>query len=76
MHLLTSLVALAAGLRHASSSTRKCTHFYWYRVHHKSLLEAIDLIISGAQNLVVPIKSNSRRKLQESPTAHNGCEFC
>ncbi|THG21936.1 hypothetical protein TEA_008426 [Camellia sinensis var. sinensis] len=40
------------------------------------LLEAIDLILQGAQNLVVPIKSNSRRKLQESPTAHNGCEFC
>ncbi|CAL5347863.1 unnamed protein product [Camellia sinensis] len=36
------------------------------------LLEAIDLILQGAQNLV----SNSRRKLQESPTAHNGCEFC
>ncbi|KAI7994939.1 Mini-chromosome maintenance complex-binding protein [Camellia lanceoleosa] len=32
------------------------------------LLEAIDLILQGAQNLVVPIKSNSRRKLQESPT--------
>ncbi|CAL5367062.1 unnamed protein product [Camellia sinensis] len=41
-----------------------------------SLLEAIDLILQGAQNLVVPIKSNSRRKLQESPIAHNGCEFC
>ncbi|KAL0353742.1 UNVERIFIED_CONTAM: CBS domain-containing protein CBSX5 [Sesamum angustifolium] len=27
-----------------------------------SLLEAIDLILQGAQNLVVPIKSNSRRK--------------
>ncbi|CAL5355499.1 unnamed protein product [Camellia sinensis] len=40
------------------------------------LLEAIDLILQGAQNLVVPIKSNSRRKLQESPIAHNGCEFC
>ncbi|CAL5418466.1 unnamed protein product [Camellia sinensis] len=43
---------------------------------NSSLLEAIDLILSSAQNLVVPIKSNSRRKLQESPTAHNGCEFC
>ncbi|CAL5336936.1 unnamed protein product [Camellia sinensis] len=43
---------------------------------NSSLLEAIDLILQGAQNLVVPIKSNSRRKLQESPTAHNGCEFC
>ncbi|KAF5941219.1 hypothetical protein HYC85_022386 [Camellia sinensis] len=44
---------------------------------HKSmfLLEAIDFILQGAQNLVVPIKSNSRRKLQESPIAHNGCEF-
>ncbi|KAI7983005.1 hypothetical protein LOK49_LG15G02354 [Camellia lanceoleosa] len=41
-----------------------------------SLLEAIDLILQGAQNLVVPIKSNSRRKLQDSPRTHNGCEFC
>ncbi|KAI8008630.1 hypothetical protein LOK49_LG07G01701 [Camellia lanceoleosa] len=40
------------------------------------LLEAIDFILQGAQNLVVPIKSNSRRKLQESPIAHNGYEFC
>ncbi|KAK3037051.1 hypothetical protein RJ639_031768 [Escallonia herrerae] len=28
-----------------------------------SLLEAIDLILRGAQNLVVPIKSNSRKKI-------------
>ncbi|KAI3466129.1 hypothetical protein Pfo_022792 [Paulownia fortunei] len=51
-----------------------------------SLLEAIDLILQGAQNLVVPIKSsatsNSKRKqLQKSsssicPTIHNGQEFC
>ncbi|GFZ15491.1 CBS domain-containing protein [Actinidia rufa] len=44
-----------------------------------SLLEAMDLILQGAQNLVVPIKSNSRKKLQDSlmsPTTHNGCEFC
>ncbi|KAL6975389.1 hypothetical protein U1Q18_024185 [Sarracenia purpurea var. burkii] len=45
------------------------------------LLEAIDAILQGAQNLVVPIKSNSRRKLQKSllvspTTAHNGREFC
>ncbi|KAL2472658.1 CBS domain-containing protein CBSX5 [Forsythia ovata] len=43
-----------------------------------SLLEAIDLILQGAQNLVVPIRSNSKRKqLQKSSsTIHNGCEFC
>ncbi|CAL5329326.1 unnamed protein product [Camellia sinensis] len=46
------------------------------QVTQLGLLEAIDHILQGAQNLVVPIKSNSRRKLQESPTAHNGCEFC
>ncbi|CAL5393383.1 unnamed protein product [Camellia sinensis] len=53
------------------------------RVRHvdpfSSLLEAIDLILQGAQNLVVPIKTNSRRKLQKSliiPTSHNGREFC
>ncbi|KAL2523581.1 CBS domain-containing protein CBSX5 [Abeliophyllum distichum] len=43
-----------------------------------SLLEAIDLILQGAQNLVVPIRSNSKRKqLQKSSsTIHNGSEFC
>ncbi|KAI3673725.1 hypothetical protein L6452_39853 [Arctium lappa] len=51
-----------------------------------SLVEAIDLIIQGAQNLVVPIKSrttiNSKRKqvhreLSISPTTHaGGREFC
>ncbi|PSS16197.1 CBS domain-containing protein [Actinidia chinensis var. chinensis] len=42
-----------------------------------SLLEAIDLILQGAQNLVVPIKTNSRRKLPKSSiTSHNGREFC
>ncbi|KAG8386300.1 hypothetical protein BUALT_Bualt03G0134700 [Buddleja alternifolia] len=50
-----------------------------------SLLEAIDLILQGAQNLVVPIKSNitinsKRKQLQKSssitPTIHNGQEFC
>ncbi|KAK4398394.1 CBS domain-containing protein CBSX5 [Sesamum angolense] len=49
-----------------------------------SLLEAIDLILQGAQNLVVPIKSNSRRKQLPkassspsiTPTFHNGQEFC
>uniref|UniRef100_A0A5B6ZGV4 Putative CBS domain-containing CBSX5-like protein n=2 Tax=Davidia involucrata TaxID=16924 RepID=A0A5B6ZGV4_DAVIN len=50
-----------------------------------SLLEAIDLILQGAQNLVVPIKSNSctsnsKRKLVTKsptfPTVHNGREYC
>ncbi|KAF7145822.1 hypothetical protein RHSIM_Rhsim04G0019700 [Rhododendron simsii] len=41
---------------------------------HLSLLEAIDLILQGAQNLVVPIKSNSRKTLQKS--SHCGREFC
>ncbi|XP_009617983.1 CBS domain-containing protein CBSX5-like [Nicotiana tomentosiformis] len=51
-----------------------------------SLIEAIDLILQGAQNLVVPIESrfsgSSRRKLlqKSSPTKsctlHNGREFC
>lgn len=42
-------------------------------------MEAIDLMIQGAENLVVPIRSSiSRRKqLQRSSTAvHNGQEFC
>ncbi|KAK4439205.1 CBS domain-containing protein CBSX5 [Sesamum alatum] len=48
-----------------------------------SLLEAIDLILQGAQNLVVPIKSYSKRKQLPkasspsiAPTFHNGQEFC
>ncbi|KVH99108.1 CBS domain-containing protein CBSX5-like [Cynara cardunculus var. scolymus] len=51
-----------------------------------SLVEAIDLIINGAQNLVVPIKSrttiNAKRKqlqreLSIAPTTHaGGYEFC
>lgn len=48
-------------------------------------MEAIDLILQGAQNLVVPIKSritgSSKRKLLQksssiTPTIHNGREFC
>ncbi|KAM7251680.1 hypothetical protein ACFE04_023563 [Oxalis oulophora] len=48
-----------------------------------SLLEAIDMILEGAYNLVVPIQTRqlTRRKLQQkslpnSPTVHNGSEFC
>ncbi|KAK8706179.1 hypothetical protein V6N13_049754 [Hibiscus sabdariffa] len=47
-----------------------------------SLLEAIDLILGGAQNLVVPIKtklSNKRRQHQKTApavTLHKGREFC
>ncbi|KAK3005386.1 hypothetical protein RJ639_016790 [Escallonia herrerae] len=52
---------------------------------HSSLLEAIDYILEGAQNLVIPIQSytstNSRKKLLKKPTSfgptlHNGREFC
>ncbi|GFS34619.1 CBS domain-containing protein [Actinidia rufa] len=51
--------------------------FAWHVEPSSSLLEAIDLILQGAQNLVVPIKTNSRRKLQKSSiTSHNGREFC
>lgn len=48
-----------------------------------SLLEAIDLMLGGAQNLIVPIKNrlSTKRKQQQklsssSPTNHNGREFC
>lgn len=48
-----------------------------------SLLEAIDLILQGAQNLVVPIQTrlSSRRKQHPKAsttpiTVHNGREFC
>lgn len=44
-------------------------------------MEAIDLILQGAQNLVVPIKGPAKRKLQKplsiSSTVHrNGREYC
>ncbi|KAK1405182.1 Cystathionine beta-synthase, core [Heracleum sosnowskyi] len=46
-----------------------------------SLLDAIDLILQGTQNLVVPIKTSSRSKALQncsttSTTHHNGGEFC
>ncbi|XP_030515313.1 CBS domain-containing protein CBSX5-like [Rhodamnia argentea] len=49
-----------------------------------SLLEAIDLILQGAQNLVVPIvtrfATKTRRKQHQkpspTPTLHHGREFC
>ncbi|XP_010060537.2 CBS domain-containing protein CBSX5 [Eucalyptus grandis] len=49
-----------------------------------SLLEAIDLILQGAQNLVVPIvtrfTTKTRRKQHQkpspTPTLHDGREFC
>ncbi|KAF5742270.1 CBS domain-containing protein [Tripterygium wilfordii] len=47
---------------------------------HASLLEAIDLILEGAQNLVIPIQGpESRRKkllLKPSPNLHNKREYC
>ncbi|XP_022139716.1 CBS domain-containing protein CBSX5 [Momordica charantia] len=43
-----------------------------------SLLEAIDLVLQGAQNLVVPIKTKLRRKQLKNSTnvIHGGREFC
>ncbi|KAF9590686.1 hypothetical protein IFM89_036209 [Coptis chinensis] len=48
---------------------------------HSSLLEAIDLINEGAQNLVIPIKNSREKPLQKlslgnTTTLHNGQEFC
>ncbi|CAN4084038.1 unnamed protein product [Withania somnifera] len=52
---------------------------------NSSLLEAIDYILEGAQNLVIPIQNYrstpSRKKLLSkasslSPTNHNGVEYC
>ncbi|XP_024993219.1 CBS domain-containing protein CBSX5-like [Cynara cardunculus var. scolymus] len=53
---------------------------------NSSLLEAIDCILDGAQNLVIPIYSNARRNLRKPqltqpnsllcPTLHYGQEFC
>ncbi|KAJ4976453.1 hypothetical protein NE237_001559 [Protea cynaroides] len=47
---------------------------------HASLLDAIDLILEGAQNFIVPIQSSSRKKhlhkTSLGPTLHNGREFC
>ncbi|KAI3765040.1 hypothetical protein L2E82_15061 [Cichorium intybus] len=51
---------------------------------NSSLLEAIDCIIEGAQNLIIPIqtttRTNQRKKhlnnSSQSTTHHNGKEFC
>ncbi|XP_050370006.1 CBS domain-containing protein CBSX5-like [Argentina anserina] len=49
---------------------------------HASLVEAMDLILEGAQNLVIPLQRNagSRKKLLHSnslnPTTHNDREYC
>ncbi|KAK6917527.1 CBS domain [Dillenia turbinata] len=51
---------------------------------HSSLLEAIDFMLEGAQNLVVPIESriskSSKKTLAKGPsfgsTLHNGHEYC
>ncbi|GFP96721.1 CBS domain-containing protein cbsx5 [Phtheirospermum japonicum] len=40
------------------------------------LIEAIDLILEGAQNLVVPIRTNSKQRKQLHSTNHNGQEYC
>ncbi|KDP20947.1 hypothetical protein JCGZ_21418 [Jatropha curcas] len=48
---------------------------------HASLLEAIDLILEGAQNIVIPVHSPyTRKKLTYKPssnsTLHNNREYC
>ncbi|CAO2833434.1 unnamed protein product [Amaranthus hypochondriacus] len=58
------------------------SHFIKHVDPSTGLLEAIDLILDGAQNLVVPIQTTastcSKRKHQKTkgPTTHNGREFC
>ncbi|KAE9585208.1 hypothetical protein Lal_00018212 [Lupinus albus] len=80
--VLSPSSALKAPISHVLS---KVPGLVMHLEPHSSLLEAINLILQGAQNLVVPIiptkKSGiSRRKqhLQKSSTMniHNGCEFC
>ncbi|KAH9626508.1 hypothetical protein KSS87_022135 [Heliosperma pusillum] len=43
-----------------------------------SLVEAIDLILQGAQNLVVPIQTRSTKisRRKHGPSFHNGREYC
>ncbi|CAN1175488.1 CBS domain-containing protein CBSX5 [Linum perenne] len=44
---------------------------------YASLLEAIDLILEGAQNLVIPIQSSRKKMIQtKNSTLHNGREYC
>ncbi|XP_077241744.1 CBS domain-containing protein CBSX5-like [Tasmannia lanceolata] len=47
---------------------------------HCSLLEALDLILEGTQNLIVPIQSKRKKLLKNhsilNPTHANGHEFC
>lgn len=68
-----------------STLLSKLTCFVRHVEPSTSLLEAIDIMLEGVQNIVVPINCkfscNSRRKqLKKSslctPTIHNGFEFC
>lgn len=45
---------------------------------HTSLIDAIDLILEGAQNLIVPIQSNfnNRKKQQQKSSFKTSHEFC
>ncbi|KAK2976770.1 hypothetical protein RJ640_030120 [Escallonia rubra] len=82
---VSELLPKAHGLvRHLEPHSSDLLMFFCASNCH-SLLEAIDYILEGAQNLVIPIQSytstNSRKKLLKKPTSfgptlHNGREFC
>ncbi|GMY31711.1 CBS domain-containing protein CBSX5-like [Fagus crenata] len=81
-NLLSPFVALKAPI---SEILPKIPGLVMHLEPSSSLLEAIDLILEGTQNLVVPIQtrisSYSRRKQLQKPTTisstiHNGIEFC
>ncbi|CAJ2659859.1 CBS domain-containing protein CBSX5-like [Trifolium pratense] len=80
-NLLCPSSALKASIAHVLS---KANALVVHLEPSSSLLEAIDLILQGAQNIVVPILQTkrsgvSRRKqLLKSSTinSHNGAEFC
>ncbi|KAI8000447.1 CBS domain-containing protein CBSX5 [Camellia lanceoleosa] len=82
-NLLNPLLALQAPV---SDLLPKVPGLVRHLEPHSSLLEAIDYILEGTQNLVVPIESNlsitSRKKLLNktssfvSSTLHNGHEYC
>lgn len=69
----------------SDSELKPCLFSFSDSCFFYSIVEAIDVILQGAQNLVVPIKASisgsSKRKLTQKsssmcPTIHNGREFC
>ncbi|XP_074556046.1 CBS domain-containing protein CBSX5-like [Curcuma longa] len=71
-----NLASPAAALeRPVSALLSEDAVFVWHVEPHSGLLEAVDLILDGAQNLVVPIRYAGRRKVHSSGGG-GASDFC